>query len=92
MEPQGVAERMESYSQPVNSEDLLVLEGQKQEENVPKEVFIIKPKGLTSKILPEVFRYFEAGMVVLEKHDLDFETSLKVNPDLARDYASYKEI
>jgi hypothetical protein len=35
---------------------------------VPEEVSIVKSEGLTTKILSEVFGYFEAGMVPLENH------------------------
>jgi aspartate carbamoyltransferase regulatory subunit len=50
VDPQDVAELMESHSQPFNNEDLLALEGQRQEEDVPEEVSIVEPKGLTFKI------------------------------------------
>jgi hypothetical protein len=60
---------MESHSQPLSNEDLLALEEQRQEEDVSEDVAIGDPKGLTSRILSEVFRYFEAGMALLEKHD-----------------------
>jgi hypothetical protein len=59
---------------------------------VPEEVSIAKPKGLTTKILSEVFGYFEAGMAPLENHDLDFEGSSKINANCVRDYACYIEI
>jgi hypothetical protein len=59
---------------------------------VPEEVSIVEPKGLTSKILSEVFRYFEAGMVLFEDHDPDFERSSKVSATLVRNYACYTEI
>jgi hypothetical protein len=59
---------------------------------VHEEVSIAEPKGPTSKILSEVFHFFEAGMALLGKHDLDFERSLKVNANLIRDYACYTEI
>jgi hypothetical protein len=58
VELQDVAELMESRSQPFCNEE------QRQEEDVPEEVSIVEPKGLTSKILSEVFHYFEAGMAL----------------------------
>jgi hypothetical protein len=91
VEPQDVAELRESHSQPLSNEDLLALEKQRQED-VPEEVSIVKPKGVTSKILSEVLCYFEAGMALLEKHDPDFERSSKVNANHVRDYACYTEI
>jgi hypothetical protein len=90
VQPQDVAELMESHSQPLSNEDLLALEEQRQD--VPDEVSIIEPKGLTSKILSEVFCYFEAAMDLLEKHDPDFERGSKVSANLVRDYACYTEI
>lgn len=60
---------MESHSQPLSNEDLLALEEQRKEEDVLEEVASGDPKGLTSRILSEVSRYFEAGMALLEKHD-----------------------
>jgi hypothetical protein len=51
---------MESHPQPLSSEDLLALEQQRQEDE-PEEVSIVEPKGVTSKILSEVFCYFETG-------------------------------
>jgi hypothetical protein len=62
------------------------------DKNVAEEVFIIEPKGLTSKNISEIFCYFEAGMALLENHDLDFERSLKVSASLERDYACYTEM
>jgi hypothetical protein len=59
---------------------------------MPEEVSIIEPKGLASKILSEVLRYFEDGMALLEKHDPDFEISSNINANLVRDYACYTEI
>jgi hypothetical protein len=66
---------------------------------VPEEVYIIDPKGVTSKILSEVFRYFKAGMAPLGKHDPDFEKRLKVNANLVtqkctrneKDYLAQKQ-
>jgi hypothetical protein len=55
-------------------------------------VSITEPKGLTSKIISEVFCYFEAGMALLENHDFDFEISLKVSVDLESNYACCTEI
>lgn len=90
VEAVDVAELIEAHSQPLCDEDLLSLE--EQEEVVPEEVSIVEPKGLTSKVLAETFRHFEAGMALLEKHDPDFERSSKVNANLVRDYACYTEI
>lgn len=88
MESQNVVELR--HSQPLSSEDLLVLEEHRQD--VAKEASIIEPKGLTSKIISEVFCYFKADIALLENLDLDFERSLKVSVSLEMDYASYREI
>jgi hypothetical protein len=40
----------------------------------------------------DVFRYFEAGMAVLEKHEPDFERSSKVCTNPVRDYGCYAEM
>jgi hypothetical protein len=36
---------MESHSQPFNNEDLLALEGQRQEEDEPEEVSVVSLKA-----------------------------------------------
>jgi hypothetical protein len=82
---------MEFHSQPLSSEDLLALEEQGQDD-VPQEVSFVEPKGLTSKILSEVFPYFKAGMALLENRDPDFERSSKVSANLLRHYTCYTEI
>jgi hypothetical protein len=89
VEPQDIAELMGSHSQPLSSEYFWHLKN--RQEDVPQEVPIIEPKGLTSKIPYKVFCYFKAGMTLLEKHDLDFETSSKVSANLVGDYACYTE-
>jgi hypothetical protein len=60
----------------------LAHEKHRQEEEVAEEVSIIDPKRVTSKVISEVFHYFEAGMTLLENHDLDFERSSKVSASL----------
>jgi hypothetical protein len=80
-----------SHSQSLSNEDILALE-QQRKEDVPEEVSITQPKGLTSKNLSEVFCYFEVGMALLEKHDSHFERGSKVSANLVRDYACYTEI
>jgi hypothetical protein len=54
VQPQDVAELMESHSQPLSNEE-------QRQEDVPEEVSIIEPQGLTSKILSEVFCYIKAA-------------------------------
>jgi hypothetical protein len=90
VQPQDVAELMEFHSQPLSNKELLALDEHRQD--VPEEVSIIELQGLTSKILSEVFCYFEAGIALLEKHDPDFERGSKVGVNLVRDSACYTEI
>lgn len=58
---------------------------------MPQEISIIEPKGPTSKIHSKVFCYFKGGVALLEKHDPDFERSLKVTANLVEVYACYSE-
>jgi hypothetical protein len=92
VEPEDVAELVETHSQPLSNEDLLALEQNREDEEMSEEVSIPEPEGLTTKILSEAIRHFEMGMSLLEKHDRDFARSSKVNSGVVKQYACYTEI
>jgi hypothetical protein len=59
VEPEDVAELVESHSQPLINEDLLALEENREYEDMSEEVSIPEPEGLTTKIISEAICHFE---------------------------------
>ncbi|XP_036407883.1 tigger transposable element-derived protein 1-like [Megalops cyprinoides] len=90
---EDVTQLLASHSQELSDEDLLQLEQQRLEEEEKTRTHDSPPRAaLSTKVLSEAFKHFEAGMALLEENDPNFERSSTANEIIRSGYACYREI